>query len=331
MFNLGNAKRNVLGEKINNNYDFFYSKDKYDINSKCDSHAAIARNVKEKSVVLDVGCASGNIGKILKDFKSATIDGIEYNEEALEIARKKNCYCNLYSFSITDKESKAYNAFFKNKKKYDHIIFGDVLEHLDRPYDVLVQFSKLLKKDGSIIISLPNIAYIDTIIELIKGNFNYNYSGILDTTHLRFFTEGSFADMIENIGNTSNVFFDVKRVDSIKVIPDYIKDWESEIDKLFGKEKIDEYFVLQNIFVLTLSQEKKKTSKKHFNNNSKDIITNYVNMKNDFDRITKELDEIKNTCNNLTNERDCLQVELNNILSSKRWKLINKMMKLIGK
>ena len=108
MFNLGNAKRNVLGEKINNNYDFFYSKDKYDINSKCDSHAAIARNVKEKSVVLDVGCASGNIGKILKDFKSATIDGIEYNEEALEIARKKNCYCNLYSFSITDKESKAY-------------------------------------------------------------------------------------------------------------------------------------------------------------------------------------------------------------------------------
>lgn len=330
MFNLGNAQKNVLGKKINNNnYDFFYSKDEYDINSKCDSHAAITRNVKKNSVVLDVGCASGNIGIILRDFKEALVDGIEYDEEALEIARKKNCYRDLYSFSITDKDSKKYKEFFDVNKKYDHIIFGDVLEHLDKPYDVLAQFSKLLKKDGSIIISLPNIAYIDTIIELINGNFNYNYSGILDTTHLRFFTESSFADMIENIGDMYNVHFDIKRVDTIKVIPDYIKD--SEIEGLFGKENLDEYFVLQNIFVLTLSNGKSKVYKKHFSNDSIDFITNYANMKRDFCEIDSELKQLKSTCDELTNERNYLQGELNKILNSKRWKLINKVMRLIGK
>lgn len=330
MFNLGNAQKNVLGEKIsNNNYDFYYNKDEYDINSKCDSHAAITRNVKKDSVVLDVGCASGNIGIILRDFKNSIVDGIEYDEEALDVAREKNCYRDLYSFSITDKESKKYKEFFGTNKKYDHIIFGDVLEHLDKPYDVLAQFSKLLKKDGSIIISLPNIAYIDTITELIKGNFNYNYSGILDTTHLRFFTEGSFVDMIENIGNTNNIHFDIKRVDTVKVIPDYIKDFE--IDDLFDKENVEEYFVLQNIFVLTLSNGKPKVYKKHFSNDSKDFITNYANMKRDFDGITKELNGLKKTCVDLTNERNYLQGELNSILNSKRWKLINRMMKIIGK
>ncbi|PYT05283.1 MAG: glycosyltransferase/methyltransferase, partial [Acidobacteria bacterium] len=72
--------------------------------------------------------------------------------------------------------------------QYDAIIFGDVLEHLHNPGVVLEKLSRLLKPGGKILLSLPNIANIWIRISLLMGRFNYSRLGILDETHLRFFT-----------------------------------------------------------------------------------------------------------------------------------------------
>jgi len=73
-------------------------------------------------------------------------------------------------------------------RRYDAVIFGDVLEHMRNPQAVLQKLSALLKPGGKILISLPNVANIWVRINLLLGRFNYSRVGILDETHLRFFT-----------------------------------------------------------------------------------------------------------------------------------------------
>lgn len=86
------------------------------------------------------------------------------------------------------------------KKKYDIIIFADVLEHLINPELILTYFKKYLKPDGQIIISLPNIAFLLYRVQLLFGQWNYRMFGTLDKTHLRFFTIKSGVDMVKNSG-----------------------------------------------------------------------------------------------------------------------------------
>ena len=88
------------------------------------------------------------------------------------------------------------------KVTYDYIIFADVLEHLPRPDLLLKDTLKYLKKTGTIIISLPNIARIEIRLQLLMGNFDYTYGGILSEDHLRHFTRKSAIRMIEDCGLT---------------------------------------------------------------------------------------------------------------------------------
>lgn len=330
MFNLGNAERSKLSNiKIENNYNFNYNKEDFDMTSKLDSHAAIARNIEEKSVVLDVGCASGNFGKILKDFKNCTIDGIEYDVEALKFAEKHNCYRKLYNFSITDEEDLNCKEFFSSNKMYDYIVFGDVLEHLTEPYKTLKHISKLLKKGGSIIVSVPNIAYIDTILGLINGKFNYNDQGILDSTHLRFFTESSFVEMIENLAKTDALYFNLTLTDQIIVKPDYLNNYNCM--ELFNlNQNLDDFCTLQNIFVLTQveSIDKMKKYESKFNNT---YLVQVEKRYNDLIKKENELQELNEKCSKLEKELREHEVELKNILGSKRWKLVNSIFKFLGK
>lgn len=335
-FELGNSQNSVLGNKIkNNNYDFEYSKEGFDINCKIDSHAAIARNIIEKSVVLDVGCASGKMGQILYDFKNCIIDGIEYDKESIKAAKESNKFRNLFCFSISNNNDKEFINFFSQKNLYDYIIFGDVLEHLIDPYKALKEFSKLLKKNGSILISLPNIAYIDTIIGLLNGDFNYNNQGILDSTHLRFFTKNSFIDLLRNLALNDNIYFNAKLTDRILVKPPYIEN--DEMYELFNLNgNINDFYTLQNVFIL------EKTNKENWNlqkTNSKsyfDIISKkYIDLKikeKELEKVNLKLIQAKNDYedleskyNNLIIEKQKLNNYLNSITNSKRWKFINKL------
>jgi 2-polyprenyl-3-methyl-5-hydroxy-6-metoxy-1,4-benzoquinol methylase len=81
-------------------------------------------------------------------------------------------------------------------EKYDYIIFADVLEHLRCPHEALCNSANLLNKEGCIWISVPNIGHNAVLIDLINDKFIYRDCGLLDKTHISFFTRKSLKKMI---------------------------------------------------------------------------------------------------------------------------------------
>jgi len=90
---------------------------------------------------------------------------------------------------VADLNVTALDALFAGRR-YDAIICADVLEHLPRPTAVLDSCRTLLADDGRLLLSIPNVAYSGLIAELLAGEFRYRTEGLLDRTHVRFFTGG---------------------------------------------------------------------------------------------------------------------------------------------
>lgn len=163
--------------------------------------------------ILDIGCGDGGTLKKLKELgKANEIFGIELNED---IAKKLSQ--DLDEIVIGDVES--IEPTF-NEKYFDYILFGDSLEHLINPDKVLNKYKKLLKDDGFIIASIPNIKYFIIISKLIIfDEFKYVDAGILDRSHLRFFTKREIKRMFQNanlkiIYIEPNLWWPIKIIDN---------------------------------------------------------------------------------------------------------------------
>lgn len=144
--------------------------------------------------ILDVGCATGINGDyLLSQGIADKVIGIEFDKEMAEIANKVNTkvFCgdlNELSFRTN---------ILQEDLEYDVIIFGDILEHLIDPWNVLKELKDKLAKNGKIIISLPNIQHIELFIQIyLKGSWPRNKRGIFDHTHLRWFTKKDAISMI---------------------------------------------------------------------------------------------------------------------------------------
>jgi len=128
--------------------------------------------------VLEVGTATGYLtSEMVK--RGCVVTGIEQDPEMAKLAEK---YCE--KMVVGDVE----NLDLSQLGTYDAIILGDVVEHLRNPREFLQKTGKLLNKGGKILISLPNVANIWVRLNLLFGRFNYSRVGILDESHLRFFT-----------------------------------------------------------------------------------------------------------------------------------------------
>jgi len=142
------------------------------------------------STCLDVGCWDGTLGNLLISRKACVVDGIDINKKALRMAALRK-YRKTYQIDLNNTRISKYLT-----GQYDCIICADVLEHLISPVDVLVQLRKFLKINGIIIISVPNVAFIQQRINLLLGKFDYNsQGGLMDATHLRFFTKKTIGDL----------------------------------------------------------------------------------------------------------------------------------------
>jgi 2-polyprenyl-3-methyl-5-hydroxy-6-metoxy-1,4-benzoquinol methylase len=144
------------------------------------------------STILEVGCGSGNFGKLLKERSSVQVWGIEMEEQAAAIANQKldKVICEGFSRKLN-----------LPAKSFDCIVFNDVLEHLIDPFDALLYCKELLRPNGAVVASIPNVRYFHNIISLVLyGNWEYADEGILDRTHLRFFTYHSILNMFERLG-----------------------------------------------------------------------------------------------------------------------------------
>ncbi|MDG1164505.1 MAG: class I SAM-dependent methyltransferase [Porticoccaceae bacterium] len=149
--------------------------------------------------VLDIGCAAGYLGETLKKCgKAKIVFGIEGFKEAAREAEKRLDVVFLGDLETLDFSK--LNSEWEGKL-FDYLIFGDVLEHLRDPWSVLTASKCMLKDDGKILISLPNIRHWSVLLPLfIKGSWKYTAQGILDKTHFRFFTKSSACDMVEKSG-----------------------------------------------------------------------------------------------------------------------------------
>ncbi len=142
--------------------------------------------------ILDLGCGTGELGKALKKRQQCHVTGIEINKEAFETAREnldRALHDNLNRYDPT-----------LETHKYDCIVLADILEHLINPWSVLIKFSKVLTTDGVLIASVPNVAHPTIIDQLQRGLFRYAQAGILDITHLRFFTKTSISQVFYRAG-----------------------------------------------------------------------------------------------------------------------------------
>lgn len=151
---------------------------------------SVLKYIPSNKTILDVGCGSGYLSKLLKE-KNNIVYGIDSSKEACEIAKQ---YIDKVICRDIEKIKK---TIFKNEF-FDIIIFSDILEHLKDPLIILKNFKKYLKDDGIIIISLPNIACWNVRLRLLMGQFNYTETGILDKTHLRFFIQKTAKQLVKN-------------------------------------------------------------------------------------------------------------------------------------
>jgi glycosyltransferase involved in cell wall biosynthesis/2-polyprenyl-3-methyl-5-hydroxy-6-metoxy-1,4-benzoquinol methylase len=141
--------------------------------------------------ILEVGCSSGYFGHALKA-GGHTVWGVEPDVDSAKIAEKNLDYVFIGS---VDEFIAAYPD-----KKFDVITFGDVLEHMADPGMVLQQCLRLLVEGGAIVASVPNVAHIAMRAMLLEGVWEYAELGILDRSHLRFFTRSSIQDLFVDSG-----------------------------------------------------------------------------------------------------------------------------------
>lgn len=149
----------------------------------------IRRYARRGGTLLDLGAAGGELGAALRDHFAKTI-GFEYNVDCAGELRGR-----FDQIVIADLE-----GVRQLPSNVDAIVLADVLEHLRNPASTLKLVRAALKDDGYVFLSVPNIANITIRIGLLLGIFEYRDRGILDHTHLRFYTLRTFRREVENAG-----------------------------------------------------------------------------------------------------------------------------------
>jgi len=158
-----------------------------------DAHGISLQLIGRDKTVLELGAAAGHVTRALKSMGNTVVaverDG-RFAEQLAGIADRVH---------ITDLDWLDLKKILGDQK-FDVILAGDVLEHCTRPDLVLLQCHSLLSPDGSIVVSLPNVAHADVRLSLLTGRFEYRPTGLLDNTHLRFFTRRTIEKFVEENG-----------------------------------------------------------------------------------------------------------------------------------
>jgi len=164
-----------------------------DLSNRNNSHTLMVELVGGTKRVLDVGCATGYLAEALVE-RGCIVSGLEHDEKAAEAARP-----HLERLVIGDLETMDLAEAFGDER-FDVIVFGDVLEHLRDPLAVLRSAGRLLAERGSVVASIPNIAHGSVRLALLAGRFDYQELGLLDSTHVRFFTRSSIEALFREAG-----------------------------------------------------------------------------------------------------------------------------------
>lgn len=211
--------------------------------------------IERGTYVLEFGPANGRLTKYLSQEKDCKVTIVEIDEDDGKEAE-------LYAQNaLIGHEKGDINKYFwcELDEKYDYIIFADVLEHLPNPGEVLKRCKEKLKPDGSILISIPNLSHNSVLIELLNDRFFYQKTGLLDSTHIHFFTYYSFLDMIEKNGySVEDIDYVYSRVGWNEIKNNYT-DIPKDLEKIIRKRRFGSvYQFVAKIQALDETYSKKK-------------------------------------------------------------------------
>jgi glycosyltransferase involved in cell wall biosynthesis/ubiquinone/menaquinone biosynthesis C-methylase UbiE/Tfp pilus assembly protein PilF len=221
------------------------------MNNKSSSYYENVRNdlihliPMDAKYILEVGCAFGMTGRELKKRNGAFVAGLELNVEAARAAK-------IILDDVVEGDIEKIDLPYSDDT-FDCILFADVLEHLVDPLSALLKVKRLLKKEGSIVASIPNVQFHGVIHKLIEGNWTYEEEGILDNTHLRFFTYKEIIKLFSKAG------YFIQKVEEV-LDPQYEKFLSQNTTTLnFGRtqvkdlspEEIKRFFVFQYQVIAT--------------------------------------------------------------------------------
>jgi len=150
----------------------------------------------QPQVALDVGCAAGSTAALIKQrFPHSQVWGIELNRAAGEIAAQKIDRVLIGKFEDFNLEQEGIR-----KGTLDAVLLADVLEHIYNPWDVMVQLRPYMSPTGQLVLSIPNVRNLLLLDDLSKGNWTYASQGLLDITHIRFFTQKEVLKFCQETG-----------------------------------------------------------------------------------------------------------------------------------
>ncbi|MFU0874469.1 class I SAM-dependent methyltransferase [Kluyvera sichuanensis] len=209
------------------------------------AHKKIIDSIQENSVVLEVGTSHGHMTKYLKEELNCNVTGIEIDPEA---ARDASQYTSEF-FVIDIDNIESLDEKIKDNH-YDYIIMCDVIEHVRDTTNILKILGKKLKTSGLFLLSVPNVAHNIVLMQILKNEFNYQDVGMMDNTHIRWFTSNSFKKKIDETG------LKLVKHDWTYMTPEYENIPHNNYDEfsLFEKEVLLKHLnghFFQNIFHLS--------------------------------------------------------------------------------
>lgn len=272
--------------------------------------------VNEGDKVLEVGSGNGNFAKALVNHKNCDLVCIEPDEGDAKLAQKKikRVINKTIEESIADLKG----------EKFDKIVFLDVIEHLLNPVEVIYSLKKILKPKGKIVFSLPNMGHTSVRIMIMSGEYVYGDTGILDKTHLYFYTD----TQINKVFNEAGFFVDDMRyveknikneVIEHELIKKGIKKPSKDLIKLLQSKNGNAY---QYVGMASVSKSKKyKKITPPLSPNLGQLEKSYAE-----DEISHLRDVIKNQqleIEKINSDKDYFQKTLSDITNSKTWKAAN--------
>ncbi|MBI1807850.1 MAG: class I SAM-dependent methyltransferase [Ignavibacteria bacterium] len=189
----------------------------------------VPRGIKK---LLDVGCGNGDLAYVAKtSLAIQEVVGVELYKPAAEVARTK--LDRVIEGNIEEL------ALHFPDGHFDCIVCADVLEHTKDPWLVLRKLRRCLNDEGVLIASIPNLRHIDPILMILFDRFEYEESGILDKTHLRFFSLRTMRKMFDETG--------------YKILTEWTnrsRSWKFKLLNLFSLGLMRPFSVYQYIFVV---------------------------------------------------------------------------------
>ena len=164
-----------------------------DLDNPNTSHTQVVELVGASKRVLDIGCWTGDLGRVLVK-RGCHVSGVEIDPVAAEKARDV-----LQEVVVADLNTRPPSTLFA-PGSFDAVVLADVLEHLVDPVAVLADAARLLTPHGRVVVSIPNVTHGSVRLALLQGRWELTETGLLDATHIKFFSRSGLLELFADAG-----------------------------------------------------------------------------------------------------------------------------------